>query len=206
MAWYDTFSTFYDRSLERLYAPYRAEAFAAVQLAANDVVLDVACGTAQNLTALKIPACDHVHYVGVDMSAGMLRAARARTQGFPRATFMECPIGEVTSEQLEAATEKPLADLVVCTLGLTVVPAWEDVFASAWALLRPGGTMVVMDVCAKKRDFQTWMVEKMAQADLAREVWRPLERDGEAFQMTWTDAPTKKMGGNLFFACAQKAI
>lgn len=203
MAWYDTFSTFYDRSLEKLYAPYRAEAFAELSLGDDDLVLDLACGTAQNFSAL---GCSETGatYVGVDKSSGMLRAAKARVDGFPRAHFLEKAIVDVGSADLEALAHRPQATHLLCTLGLTVLPDWEQQWAHAWTLLAPGGRAIVMDVVATKRTFQTWMVERMAQADLSREVWRPLGANGEGFSRTETTAPPSKMGGTLFFASAKK--
>jgi hypothetical protein len=36
-------------------------------------------------------------------------------------------------------------DGLLCTLGLSVVPDWQAVFAKAFALVRPGGRCVLMD-------------------------------------------------------------
>lgn len=204
MAWYDAFSTFYDRSLEKLYAPYRAEAFADISLQEGDVVLDLACGTAQNFSALKFDETA-ASYVGVDKSAGMLRAARARVGAFPRAHFLEKGVGDVDAADLEVTANAPLATHLVCTLGLTVLPDWQAQWAQAWSLLAPGGRAIVMDVVAETRSFQTWMVERMAQADLSREVWRPLEEQGVDYSFHKTAAPRSKMGGDLFIASARKA-
>jgi hypothetical protein len=36
-------------------------------------------------------------------------------------------------------------DGLLCTLGLSVVPDWQDVFEKAFALVKPGGRCVLMD-------------------------------------------------------------
>mgnify|MGYP006190788061 CR=1 FL=1 len=91
-------------------------------------------------------------------------------------------------------------DGVVCTLGLSAMPAWEAAFGHAFDLLRPGGRFVILDVHADARTLQTRLVELTARADLAREVWRPLERRCEDFRMDDLAAPAGVFGGRLFVA------
>lgn len=209
MAWYDFFARIYDRSLEDLYRPYREQAFSDVELEQDALVVDVACGTAQSLTVLAPKlASANARYVGVDLSEGMLRAARERSAKSElddgHLSFLRQEVGTITPEQLLAAGGKEQADLVVFALGLTVVPNWEQTFDEAFALLRAGGRMVIMDVHARKRDFKTRLVEMIARADLNRQVWTRLETEADAFALTWTDAPQTKMGGSLFFAHGSK--
>lgn len=127
--WYDGFASIYDASVERVYAPYRAVIAEAAALSPGGVVLDVACGTGPNLPHLRRAVGATGVVVGCDLSAGMLRRARAAN---PDATLI----------QGDAATVEGVPDAldaVVCSLGLSVIPDWERVLAGTWARLRSGG-------------------------------------------------------------------
>ena len=47
-------------------------------------------------------------------------------------------------------------------------------------------------------------VEKLAQADLNRKVWEPLERIGDAFSLRWLGAPQGTFGGDLLVATGRR--
>ncbi len=48
MKWYDIFSGFYDKSLEKLYFSSRKRAIELLDLKDNQTVIDIACGTGAN--------------------------------------------------------------------------------------------------------------------------------------------------------------
>jgi hypothetical protein len=72
-------------------------------------------------------------------------------------------------------------DRLIFSLATSALPeaAWE----SAFDLLEPGGRCVIFDVHAWRRVPQTWWTERIAQADLSRRVWAPLERCCEGFRL-----------------------
>ncbi|MCC6646784.1 MAG: methyltransferase domain-containing protein [Polyangiaceae bacterium] len=84
MSWYDVFSKFYDGSLERLYLPFRQAAAERLALAPGQYVLDAGCGTGQSLDVLSPPVGSTGKVIGVDLSKGMLDAAKRRvaSKGF----------------------------------------------------------------------------------------------------------------------------
>jgi demethylmenaquinone methyltransferase/2-methoxy-6-polyprenyl-1,4-benzoquinol methylase len=187
--------------LERLYAPHRAVAFEL--FAPCERALVVPCGTGQDLPYAHASLTSDGRLVGVDLSPGMVARAEERVAeaGWDNIEILE---GDATQLGDVVRGRGPF-DLVVCSLGLTVVPDYEAVFESAWQLLRPGGQMVIFDVWAEKRTLQTWQVEKIARADLDRKVWEPLERVATDFDLRFLeDAKPSKFGGRLFVAAGRK--
>lgn len=201
MAWYDSFARIYDRSLEDLYRPHR-EALAASLIGPFTAIVDVPSGTGQGWPSLLPLLEPQGVLVAVDLSPGMLRQAERR-----RAALDDARIRLL---EADAAALDPVtlglpdgADLVVCAMGLSVMPDPDAVVDAAWRLLRPGGTLAVMDAFAKRRVPSTWLVEWIARADLRRESWKLLEARAPT-SVKWQGASASTFGGDLFIATATK--
>ncbi|MCK2219387.1 methyltransferase domain-containing protein [Actinomadura sp. ATCC 31491] len=97
------------------------------------VALDAGCGTGRVAAAL---AARGHRVIGVDSSPDMLDRARARVPGG------DFRLGDLRRLPLPDGA----ADLVVCSLALTHVPALGPVLAEFARVLRPGGHVVVSDV------------------------------------------------------------
>lgn len=202
MRWYDLFSHTYDRQLEKLYAPHRARLFEVLAPPPGATCLDLACGTGQNHDLAQAAIGPAGRIVGVDVSAGMLARARERAT---RSGWQNVDLLEVDARKLDPARLREVGidggvDVAWCTLGLTAIPDWEAVFAAVFALVKPGGRFGILDVHATRRTFHTKMVEWVAQADLDRRVWEPLERTADDFRKIDLDADPRTFGGDLFVA------
>jgi len=92
--------------------------------------LDAACGTGRH--ARRLVELGH-DVVGVDLSPGMLRAARDRV---PKARFLE---GDLRALPLGDAS----VDLVVCGLALAHPPSLPEPMGEIGRVLRPGGHAVL---------------------------------------------------------------
>ncbi|MAQ94982.1 MAG: hypothetical protein CMM84_15820 [Rhodothermaceae bacterium] len=206
--WYDLFSLFYDRALEDLYAPFRPAAVEALRLTEGARVLDLPCGTGQSFDLL-VPAVGPTGAVlGVDESSGMLRRARRRADraGWDTVSLIRATADEVDAQRLGVAPEDADGlDGVLCALGLTALPNWEEAFDGLFALLRPGGRFVLFDVHAAERTKETRSVELVARADLSREAWRPLEARCADFHREVLPADPAQFGGDLYVASGTKA-
>ena len=196
MRWYDVFAHTYDAQLEALYRPYRPAAFDALRLAPGQIVLDLACGTGQNFDGLAERLGPAGRVVGLDASEGMLKKARAR------ADRLGLEAALVHADATAAAY--PPVDAVLATLAFTALPDPDAAFAHALDALRPGGRFVLLDVHAERRRFQTWLVEKIARADLNRRPWTLLEAALDDVSRTDLNAPAKTFGGTLYVAAGTK--
>jgi S-adenosylmethionine-diacylgycerolhomoserine-N-methlytransferase len=107
-------------------------------------VLEMGCGTGRNLICLarRRPM---VKLFGADVSAEMLDTARA---SIDRAGLMH----KVVLARAEADGFDPVAafgveqfDVIYFSYVLSMIPDWEPVVRRALAMLRPGGTLAVVD-------------------------------------------------------------
>ena len=161
-----------------VYRGYRREIAQALQLRPGEAVLDLACGTGPNHPYLVEQVGPTGLIFGVDLSAGMLARAkqRAALQGWENVHLLECNAEQLDVVQLcEAADQDIQLKGVVVTLGLSVIPDWQKVLENTFGLLASGGRYVVFDVYAQKWVPQTWVVQRLAQADVYRETWKVLE-------------------------------
>ena len=207
MPWYDWFASYYDHTVERVYAPYRAQAAAALQATPGAHVVDLACGTGPNFGHLVAAVGEHGRVVGVDFSAGMLQRAtrRAAQHGWSQVTTLRQDARTVRQEDLDTACGAPvrLAGVLV-TLGLSVVPEWESVVRQIYELLLPGGRFVVFDVHTRRWVPTTWIVRLTAQADTKRRAWPLFERLGAEVNWRYLAGSPHVHGGTPYLLVARK--
>jgi SAM-dependent methyltransferase len=145
----------YGRSLDRT-------AFLAL-LPADWTVADLGCGTG----GLAVSLAPHVRkVVGVDQSAAMLRAARARTTSFDN---VELRKGSLEDLPIEAGS----CDAALLVLALSYVTEPTRALHEMTRILRPAGRAVVLDVlCHDREDFQRTMGQAVPgfEAEALREM------------------------------------
>ena len=209
MAWYDIFSLAYDHSVELVYRPYRAEMVDTLRLEPGSTVLDLACGTGPNQPYLVEALGPRGRVFGVDFSAGMLARAQrqAMRAGWDNVFLIQRDASALTVDDLEAACGAAVnLECVLVTLGLSVILDWEAVFEATFELLAPGGRYVIFDIHQERWVPQSWIVEQVAQADLKRRVWEPLQRCGEDFELRFLKGSHHIHGGRPFIAVGSRAV
>lgn len=206
MPWYDVFSRIYDGSLEPLYREQRVAAADALDVRPGSVILDLPCGTGQSTPYLVERLGPHGRVVGVDLSAGMLREAsrRVAVAGWTNVITAVADAQTLSQSQLDHAVGAPTRpDRLHIFLGMSVFPDHEAVFNHLWSLLAPGGRCVIADVHSARPNLQGLMVNAMAQADIRRRSWEPLQAVGEDFERR--PLPSRwQHGGEMFLATAIK--
>jgi ubiquinone/menaquinone biosynthesis C-methylase UbiE len=206
MKWYDIFSNIYDTSLEKLYAESRKRAVALLELQPGQTIIDIACGTGANFKHIKATEIDLDIY-GTDFSEGMLKKGQITISknNWSDITLFQSDARELTPDFIKNQLKKELYfDRVICFLGLSVIPDWEQVLDKILNLLKENGKIVIVDVFAEKRNFNTWLVEKFAKADLNREIWQTLERKTRNFKYEYLPVKESKVGGKIFVATGTK--
>jgi ubiquinone/menaquinone biosynthesis C-methylase UbiE len=137
---YDDIAHLYDAQ------PYRARtadpelvAFAEQRAAADLAVLDIGCGTGNQLIANRV-ALPHAWCAGLDRSFGMLRQARgkARDIAWVRAdgTFLPFPAGSF--------------DFVCCQFAFHHIEDKAGMLRAVLQVLRPGGRFVLRNMCPQE--------------------------------------------------------
>ena len=207
MSWYNTFSRIYDYSVELVYRDYRKHTAQALRLQPGDAVLDLACGTGPNIPYLVQQVGPTGLVFGVDLSAGMLARAKrqASKQGWQNVHLLECNAEQLEMAQLcEAANQQTQLNGVIVCLGLSVIPDWQRVLEHTFGLLAPGGRYVLFDIFAEKWVPQTWVVQRLAQADMYRESWKVLDALCEDFSFEFLKGTPHIHGGTPFLASGTK--
>lgn len=208
MKWYDLFSNIYDSSLEKLYFESRKRAVELLDLESGQVLIDIACGTGANFKHIKATNKDLEIY-GTDFSEGMLKKGQNNIDknNWTNINLFQADARELTPDYIQKKTNKDLTfDRIICVLGLSVIPNWENVLDKMLALLKENGKIVIVDVFAEKRDFNTWLVEKFARADLNRKIWQTLEKKTRNFHHEYLPVKERKVGGKLFVAVGIKPV
>ena len=206
MKWYDILSNVYDTSLEKLYAASRIRAVELLDLQPGQTVIDIACGTGANFAPIKATNTELEIY-GTDFSEGMLNKAQLRLtkNDWTDITLFQSDARELTPELIKSQLHKELQfDRVICFLGLSVIPNWEIALDNMLSLLNENGKIVIVDVFAENRDFNTWLVEKFAKADLNREIWQTLQKRTSSFEYEYLPVKESKVGGKIFVASGTK--
>ncbi|PCJ30864.1 MAG: hypothetical protein COA99_17695 [Moraxellaceae bacterium] len=206
MKWYDIFSTIYDSSLEKLYFESRKRAVELLDLKDGQTLIDIACGTGANfkhINALNL----ELDIYGTDLSEGMLKKGQTtiNKNNWNNITLFQADARELTPSLIKEQTKQDLRfDRVICVLGLSVIPDWNQVLDKMLDLLNENGVIVIVDVFAEKRNFNTWLVEKFARADLNRKIWQTLEKKTNNFHYEFLPVKESKVGGKLFVATGMK--
>ncbi len=201
MRWYDLFSLFYDRSLEKLYVPQRAAAAEALDLKPGMSLLDCPTGTGQSFDPIHPRLQPGGTILGVDRSTGMLGKARKRIEK-KGLDGVEARFGEIGAlDAADVPTEG--FDRLLVFLGMTCLPDQEAGFADLWERLTPGGRCVIVDCYNPAPGLQGISVKYVAQADITSEWWLPLERRAEGFDKTLLPS-RKEHGGDILLATGTK--
>jgi ubiquinone/menaquinone biosynthesis C-methylase UbiE len=207
MKWYDVFSGFYDNSLEKLYFNSRKRAIELLDVQAEQTILDIACGTGANFGHI-LHLNQNVLIYGTDYSEGMLRRAQylIEKNKWKYIELFKADARDLTQQLVAKETHNNVSsfDRIICVLGLSVIPDWEKVLDSLIEILNEDGKIVIMDVYAEKRNFNTWLVETIAKADLNRKIWQTLETKTTNFYMEYLPVKENKVGGKLFVCVGTK--
>ncbi|MEO9903886.1 class I SAM-dependent methyltransferase [Nisaea sp.] len=121
----------------------------------GQTVCEIGCGTARNLVkmARRHPDC---RYFGIDASAEMLETAEAslRRAGLE----VKVRLGLAYAEEFDPKTTFDEAggfDHIVFSYSLSMIPPWQDSLERAVSLLRPGGTLHIVDF-GDQRGMPVW--------------------------------------------------
>lgn len=161
---------------------FRNKAAAQLGLRAGDRVLEIGCGTGRNLPHLRAAVGDRGRVYGVDISSGMLAKARAlrHRQNWSNVELIE-------DDAAHFIPPEPL-DGVMFGLSYNTMPHHLAVLHHAWSLLRPGGTLVIMDAklpswLSDVTPFALWLMKRTVLSNPLIKPWDDLERLAGGIEM-----------------------
>jgi phosphatidylethanolamine/phosphatidyl-N-methylethanolamine N-methyltransferase len=163
---YSRWAPIYDLVFDLPFHPGRAAAARAAAEAAGPggEILVVGVGTGLELPLLP----GNVLVTGIDISAPMLRAARTRVEHKRLAQVKGLHVMDATALEFpDAAFDVALAPYV-----MSVVPSPERALEEAWRVLRPGGTLVIMNHFAASGGIRA-SIERRMETAAAWLGWHP---------------------------------
>lgn len=123
-----------------LLAPgFRRRAVASIGLKSGERVVEVGCGTGRNLKLLRDAVGSEGRVIGVDASLGMLAEAQ---KVISRHRWQNVSLARQDAAKL--TLQEPV-DAAYFSLSYSVLPERTPALDRAWAAVRPGGRLVVMD-------------------------------------------------------------
>ena len=179
MKWYDIIAPIYDKAIRSLYLPYRQKLIQSLQLQPGQTVLDIGCGSGLNFELIIDTIGPHGTLIGVDFSAKMLERAQKTIDknGWKNVFLLKQDATKLNLKELNIHSGNNIRiDRILCTLGLSVFPDWQLVFEKSFNLLEPNGKFGIMDLYNNKRTFQTRIVNFLADSDISRKLWEPLQK------------------------------
>jgi ubiquinone/menaquinone biosynthesis C-methylase UbiE len=165
----------------------------------GDRALDIGCGTGLNLRPLETAVGSGGEVVGVDLTPEMLDLARSRCD---RRGWRNVELREADAARLPF--EDASFDGVCATLAFSVIPEWERALAEAWRVLRPGGSLAVLDASALRGRWR-WaapLVHPLYQRFVA---WNPdVELEPAVGRLSAESGSEQRLGGLFTIAWARK--
>jgi demethylmenaquinone methyltransferase/2-methoxy-6-polyprenyl-1,4-benzoquinol methylase len=161
---------------------FRRKAAERLQLRPGDSVLEIGCGTGRNLPHLRAAVGDNGRVYGVDISPGMLAKARHL-----RARHRWTNIHLIEQDALHFVAPAPL-DGVMFGLSYNTMPHHLMVLRHAWSLIRPGGTLVIMDARLPAgleimQPFSLWLMKRTVLSNPLIKPWEDLARLAGSIEM-----------------------
>jgi demethylmenaquinone methyltransferase/2-methoxy-6-polyprenyl-1,4-benzoquinol methylase len=165
-------------------AGLRRRAVERLDLSAGARVLEVGCGTGRNLRFLREAVGPAGRVYGVDLSPGMLDRAdhSCRQHGWTNIDLVRC-------DAVDYVSPEPL-DGILFSLSFNTMPHHCEVLKRAWAQLRPGGRMVIMDAKLPPGrggrmivPFSVWLMKQTVLGNPFIRPWEHLAPLAEGFEM-----------------------
>lgn len=178
MKWYDLITPIYDGAIRSFYLPYRKKAVQSLRLQSGLTVLDLGCGSGLNFELIMESIGTQGTLIGVDFSANMLKRAQKTVgrHGWKNVYLLQKDARQLDLRSLDSLTGRSVQiNRILCTLGLSVFPAWQDVFERTFDLLASDGRYCVMDLFNQNNTFQTRLINFLANSEISRRIWEPLQ-------------------------------
>jgi demethylmenaquinone methyltransferase/2-methoxy-6-polyprenyl-1,4-benzoquinol methylase len=163
---------------------FRRQAAQTLHVQPGARVMEIGCGTGRNLPYLRDAVGPQGRVYGVDISAGMLERAQTLRD---RNRWDNVEL--IKTDAVDYQPPQPL-DGVMFGLSYNTMPHHLAVLRHAWDLLRPGGSLVIMDAKLPPGlggklvlPFAMWLMKKTMLGNPLIRPWDDLARLTDKFEM-----------------------
>ncbi len=146
---YSNIAMYYEKLLSRFLYPIRKNICTFLQYHKHKKILDVCCGTGEQLAMLE---SEKMQLVGVDLSGAMLKEASSRKN-----------IRFLQLDATEMDFPSQSFDAVILTFSLHEKSELdrEVIFKASWDLVRQGGHLIICDYCQVNPSLMGGILEKI---------------------------------------------
>ena len=187
ITYYNSFSKIYDVfSPKWYYHKARKYAIEQLKLNKNDTILNLPIGTGQNLEYFQKYLENSGQIIGVDLSPGMLEKAKLKVKkyNYENTQLLIGDAREVNSEWLNHNVEiNGEIDTILCDLGLSGFPDWQDIIDNMINILKPGGIIVIMDWYLPKTTLRGKFIKWIGKGEVNRPLYQYLETKVQTFSV-----------------------
>lgn len=180
---------------------FRAETVDQFNPSYGHTVIDLCCGDGYNFPYLLKKVGSTGRIIGIDCSSKLLEKAKSKYKNNKNIFYLCIDANNITFEKVkEVVNDFNKADGIICTLGLTVVDNWENVFYLSYELLKERGKYAIMDIFIEKNNFSNFFIKSYSLADSKRKVWIPFENTSKNFKIKFI----KVQLGQILIAIGEK--
>jgi ubiquinone/menaquinone biosynthesis C-methylase UbiE len=185
--YYDKLSKVYDLvSSKCYYQKARDYAMQQLKLKEGDTVLNLPCGTGQNFEYFQKYLNETGLIIGIDLSEGMMAQAKKKIvkHNWKNIQILKGNATKITSDWIAEHVKKSIeVDAVICDLGLSGFPEWENIIDNMLSILKPDGIMVIMDWYIPKPTLRGEFVKWIGKGEVNRPLYQYLETKVVKFEV-----------------------
>ena len=188
--YYDKISGIYDFISNWYYKKARKYAIEKLKLKKEQTVLNMPCGTGVNFKYFQHYLKNTGLVVGIDLSNGMLKQAKQKIEK-NRWTNIELQLENATmidqkwSEEYSTSKGVKKVDAVLCDLGLSGLPEWENIVDNMLSISKPGGRIVILDWYLEKPGLLGEFIKWIGKGEVERPLWQYLQTKVADFELKW---------------------
>jgi len=202
--YYDKFAKVYDLfSPKWYYGKARKYAIQQMALKEGSTVLNVPCGTGQNLEYFQKKMNNTGLVISIDLSEGMLEKAKevVNKNDWKNVHILQEDATKVNTTWLATQYDNTLrADAILCDLGLSGFPDWEKVIDNLYELLAPQGRLVIMDWYIPTPTLRGKLIKWIGKGEVDRPIYQYLQSKTNDFSVN-----TSLNRGGVFVATGIKS-
>jgi ubiquinone/menaquinone biosynthesis C-methylase UbiE len=188
--YYDKFAKIYDWvSSKSYYKNSREYALNELDLKPNQAVLNIPCGTGQNFIYFQKYLSNTGTIIGLDLSTGMLKQAQEKKDKnqWDNIKLLTADATKVNVDWINSNIKQDFKfDSILCDLGLSGFPDWEQVIDNLLSLLKPNGKIVIMDWYIDGPSLRGSFIKWVGKGEVNRPIYQYLENKVNNFKLNNT--------------------